>query len=48
MRKGLTYRWLLRLLKSAICCLLPQFQWITYDVYPIIYHPNLFIAAEHL
>jgi len=29
------------------CCIFQQFQWITYDVYHLIYHPDLFIVQEH-
>jgi len=48
MRKVLISRRLVRLVISPICCLFfLQFQWITYDVYHLIYHPNVFIAQDH-
>ena len=45
---ALVSRWLLRLLISPICCIFPQFQWITYDVYHPLDHPSLFIVQESL
>jgi len=47
-RKALVYRWLLRLLIGPIGCIFPQFQWITYDVYHLIYRSNLVIAQKNL
>jgi len=46
-RKLLGSRWLLRFVISPICCLFSQFQWITYDAYYFICHPNAFVAQEH-
>jgi len=43
-KKVLIFHWLLRLLIGPIRCIFPQFQWITYDVWHLIYHPNLFFA----
>jgi len=43
-RKVLVCHWLLQLLIGLIRCIFPQFQWVTYDVYHLIYHPNFFIA----
>jgi len=48
MRKVFVSLLLLRLVISPICCLFSQFQWIVYDVYPLIYHPDVCIAQEYL
>jgi len=48
LRKVLISLWMLRFVISPSCCLSSQCQWITYDMYHLIYHPNVFIAQEHL